>query len=369
MGDYIVFSEDIVKKLALILSLSVLFLAVSCENSTNTGKDDNEVADEAVDEIVDEAVDETADEVDEEVDDADESKEFNPEDPGYTVDFFFVDMAMMGQPTAMIAGYVMKTAREDLDEEDVVDTALDTCVFGESIPSVPECETNEDCAPEQVCVPDYDDSGNPEPGTEHCETPDRESLDIGPIVISGFAAGPQTFLFEPNDAVYKLNGEGDGSVDPALITYDVEYLLSAENPTPEDLDPFTGSYKMPIALQLTSHETVAGQMGDAIVIDSAQPVKFQWTGNDGNGYVEINLTAAANVNSVVSVSCKVIDDGEFEIPQEFTSQMIFGTGQLAAMMNMLIMTRHAEGPMAGESISKGTFSAEQMIMINVTPPQ
>ena len=356
------------KKLFLILSLFVLFFVVSCENSTNT-KNDDEVLDETVDEIMDEVVDEVVDEVDEEVNDEDEREEFDPENPGYAVEFFFMDMAMMGQPTAMIAGYVMKTAREDLKEEEEVDTALDTCVFGESIPSVPECETNEDCAPEQECVPDYDDSGNPKPGTEHCATPNRETLDIGPIVISGFEAGPQTFLFEPNDAVYKLDGQGDGSVDPALITYDVEYLLSAENPTPDDLNPFTGSYKMPIALQLTSHETVTGQMGDAIVIDTTQPVKFEWTGNGGNGYVEITLTAAESISSTVSVSCKVIDDGEFEIPQEFTSQMVFGSGPMVSMMSMLIMTRHAEGSMAGESITSGSFFAEQMIMMNVTPPQ
>jgi len=356
------------KKLVLILSFLVLFFAVSCDNSTNAGNGDIDVNDEeTVDDVV---VDEAVDEVDEEVQDEDVTEEFNPENPGYAVDFFFMDMAMMGQPNAMIIGTVMKAAREDLDEEEVVDTALDTCVFGESIPSVPECESDADCAPEQKCVPDYDnDSGEPVENTEHCATPDRETLDVGPIVISGFAAGPQTFLFEPNDAVYKLNGEGDGSVDPALMTYDIDYSLSADNPTPEDFDPFTGTYKMPVALTLTSHETVAGQMGDAIVLDTNGPVKFEWTGNGGNGYVEINITAAATVNQQVSISCKVIDDGEFEIPAEITSQLVFGTGQFAAMMNMLIMTRHAEGPMSGESITSGTISAEQMIMMNITPPQ
>jgi hypothetical protein len=358
--------EDTVKKLTLIVLVSVLFLAVSCENSTNTNKNDNEVVDETVDEAVDEIVDEV---VDEEVADEDATQEFNPEDPGYAVEFFFVDMAMMGNPMTMISGYVMKTAREDLDEEEVVDTTLDTCVFGESLPSVPECESDADCAPEQKCVPDYDDSGNPEPGTEHCATPDRESLDIGPIVISGFEAGPQTFLFEPNDSVYKLDGQGDGSVDPSLITYDVEYMLNAENPTPEDLDPFSGQYLMPPALNLTSHEVVEGQMGAAIVIDTTKPVKFEWTGNGGNGYVEISITAAKSLNEQVSVTCKAIDDGEFEIPEGITGQLVFGSGPMVSMMNMLVMTRHAEGSMSGESITSGSFFAEQMIMMNVTPPQ
>ena len=357
------------KKLALIMSFFVFFLSVSCENNANTSKNDNEIPDEVVDDAVaDEAVDE-ADEVDEEINDADEGEVFNPEDPGYAVDFFFIDMAMMNQPNTIIIGTVMKAAREDLDEEEVVDTALDTCVLGESIPRVPECASDEDCAPEQKCVPEYNDSGSPIENSEHCATPDRETLDVGPIVVSGFAGGPQTFLFEPNDAVYKLDGQGDGSVDPSLITYDVDYALSAENPTPEDLDPFNGTYRMPPALQLVAHETVPGQMGDAIVIDTNGPVKLEWTGNGGNGYVEINITAAATLNEQVSISCKAIDDGEFEIPAELTSQLTFGTGQFIAMMNMLIMTRHAEGPMSGESITAGTIKAEQMIMMNVAPPQ
>jgi len=354
------------QKLVLIMSFFVFFLAVSCANSTNTDKNDNEVVDDK--EIVDEFVDEVDEEIEEEVTDADVTEEFNLED-GYTVDFFFIDMAMMGEPKAMIIGYVMKAAREDLDEDEAVDMVLDTCVFGESMPSIPECASDEDCAPEQKCVPDYNDSGEPVENTEHCSTPDRESLDVGPIVVSGLADGPKTFLFEPNDAAYKLDGEGDGSVDPALITYDVDYSLSADNPTPEDLDPFNGTYKMPPALTLTSHETVQGQTGEAIVVDTNGPVKFEWTGNGGNGYVEINITAAATVNEQVSISCKVIDDGEFEIPAGITSQLVFGTGQFAAMMNMLIMTRHAEGPMSGESITTGTISAEQMIMMNITPPQ
>jgi len=359
-----------VKKLTFILSLAVLFFAVSCENSTNTGNADNEIVDETVDETVDEAVDEIVDEVDEEVADEDVEKEFDPEDPGYTVEFFFVNMAMMGQPTEMISGIVMKTAREDLDEEEVVDTTLDTCVFGDSMPSEPECATNEDCAPEQECVPDYDDSGNPIENTEHCATPGRESLDVGPVVISGFESGPQTFLFEPNDSVYKLNGEGDGSVPAGLTTYGIEYTLNAENPTPEDLDPFSGTLNMPPSLELTSHEIVSGgTMGSAIVIDTSKPLKFEWTDNGGNGYVDITITAAENVNEQVSVTCRAIDDGEFEVPEGIVSQLVFGTGQFASMMSMLIMTRHAEGSMSGGSISSGSFFAEQMVMINVIPPQ
>ena len=240
-------------------------------------------------------------------------------------------------------------------------------LIGESIPSEPECESDADCASEQKCVPEKDHNGNPKLGTEHCETPDRERLDVGPIVISGFASGPQTFLFESNDAVYKLNGSGDGSVDPGLITYDVNYTLNAQNPTPSDLDSFTGSYRTPVALELTSHETVQGTMGDAIIIDTTQPVKFEWTGNGGTGFVEINLTAASSISDQISVVCKVVDDGEFEIPQNFTSQMVFGTDSNVAMMNMLTMKRVSKGTIIGSDVSSGFFRSEQIIIFNVTP--
>lgn len=357
------------KKLVLIMSFFVFFLSVSCENSINADKNDNEIPDEVVDDVVSDDVADEADEADEEINDADEGEVFNPEDPGYTVDFFFIDMAMMNQPQAVIIGTVMKAAREDLDVDETVDTALDTCIMGEAMPRVPECASDEDCAPEQRCVPEYNDSGSPIENSEHCATPDRETLDVGPIVVSGFADGPQTFLFEPNDAVYKLDGQGDGSVDPALMTYGVDYTLSAENPTPEDLAPFSGTYKMPPALELLSYETVPGQMGDAIVVDTSGPVKFEWTGNGGNGYVEINITAATSFTEQVSISCKAIDDGEFEIPAELASQLVFGSGPMISMMNMLIMTRHAEGSLVGESITAGTIKADQMIMMNVAPPQ
>jgi hypothetical protein len=179
--------EEIVKKIIFVMTLFAVFMFVSCENSTNTAKDNEPVLDEeeVADEQVDETVDETVDEV--VVDENEVPDEFDPSNPGYTVEFFFADINMMGSPTAMIAGYVMKTAREDLDEEYEGPTyMIDTCVLGEEPPREPECESDADCAPEQKCVPDYDDQGNPEPNTEHCATPDRESLDVGPIKIKGF---------------------------------------------------------------------------------------------------------------------------------------------------------------------------------------
>ena len=101
------------------------------DNSDDSSDDvadlESEMLDDVDDETPDDVQDEDTDDVADEITDEDVPDGFNPEDPGYTVEFFFVDVAMMDQPTAMIVGYVMETAREDLDEEDVADTTLDTC--------------------------------------------------------------------------------------------------------------------------------------------------------------------------------------------------------------------------------------------------
>lgn len=356
------------KKINLIMVVFAVFMFVACDGSTNTGKskdnepvvDEEEVADETVDETVDEAV----------VDENEVPDEFDPSNPGYTVEFFFADINMMGSPTAMIAGYVMKTAREDLDEEYEGPTyMIDTCVMGEEPPREPECQSKEDCAEEQECVPDYDNSGNPVANSEHCATPDRESLDVGPIKIKGFASGEQTFLYEPNDQVYKLNGEGDGSVDPSLITYNQKYELYAEDPTPEDLNPFNGEFFLGNKLELTSHTVVSDGGGGFpfIELDMTQPLTFKWTGNEGDGYLEMTITAALDMNNSVSVSCTVADDGEFTIPAEYSSQLVFGTGMLAQMASMFSITRKSKAPFKGDTISYGKFGSDQIVLTNVRP--
>jgi hypothetical protein len=362
--------EEVVKKITFITIVCAVFIFAACENSTNTAKDNEPTVDE--EEVTDEQPDETVDEtVDEVVDENEVPDEFDPSNPGYTVEFFFADMNMMGTPTAIIGGYVMKTAREDLDEEYEGPTyMIDTCVLGEEPPREPECQSKDDCAPEQECVPDYDDSGNPKPGTEHCATPGRESLDVGPIKIKGFASGEQTFLYEPNDQIYKLNGEGDGSVDSSLITYNQKYELYAEDPTPEDLTPFNGEFFLGNKLELTSHTVVSDGGGMPFIeLDMTQPLTFKWTGNEGEGYLEMTITAMLNFETTVSVSCTVADDGEFTIPAEYASQLQFGTGMMAQMGSIFSITRKSKSPFSGDTISYGKFGSDQILFTNVRPKQ
>ena len=354
----------------------VVFLLSGCgENSSNkklnTVKKEAPDTEEASDADSAEQTPEAEPEPDSEPDPQDN---FDPEHPGWTVEFNIVDTEMMQQGQSMAIGYFMKTAREDLEPETEDDTALDTCVIGESAPRVPKCADDTDCAPEQQCVPETDSNGNKIENSEHCETPDRDSFDVGPVMISGFNGGPYPFMFEPGDKVYKLNGAGDGSIDRSIIAYGVDYTISGENMLPDDLTSISATFTMPPALALIEPAaTESGMMGAAVAIDTTKPLTFKWESNGGNGYIDITITAAQSMMSVVSVSCRVRDDGEFTVPENFTSELVFGGGgddmmsQMLAMMNMITMNRHSEAPITGEGISSGKVTSEQFVMVNVVP--
>lgn len=358
------------KKIWLVLILACVFVLSSCGDSKSPTKveepDETPVETDDAEEVPDAEVPDEP---------ADSNTEFDPERPGYTVEFNIIDIDMMGQGQSMAIGYFMKTAREDLEEGEAVDVTLDTCVMGESSPRVPSCTSKADCAPEQECVPEYDNqSGQAIENSEHCETPNRASLDVGPVEIAGFNGGPYPFAYEPGDQVYKMNGTGDGSIDRSLIAYGVDYTIRGENMLPDDLNSLSATFRMPPALSLIEPATTeGGTFGAAIAIDNSKPLKFVWEGNGGEGYIDITITAAQSLVNTVSVTCKVIDDGEFTVPEEFASQLVFGGGgdgmmdQMLAMMNMIIFDRHTESPITGDGISVGRVSSEQLIMVNVLP--
>ena len=362
------------KKFWLVLILACVFVLSSCGGPEAVEKTDE--PEKEPEETTDSNSAEEAPDADAPAEEpTDNPGEFDTENPGYTVEFNIIDIDMMGQGQSMAIGYFMKTAREDLEESEVADVTLDTCVMGESSPRVPSCHSKDDCAPEQECVPEYDSqSGQAIENSEHCETPGRASLDVGPVEIAGFNGGPYPFAYEPGDQVYKMNGTGDGSIDRSLIAYGVDYTIRGENMLPDDLNSLSATFRMPPALQLIEPAaTEGGMFGSAIAIDNSKPLKFVWVGNGGNGYIDITITAAQSLANTVSVTCKVIDDGEFTVPAEFASQLVFGGGgdgmmdQMLAMMNMIIFDRHTESPITGDGISVGRVSSEQLIMTNVMP--
>lgn len=359
------------KKIWLVLTIVCVFVLSSCGDSktpTKVDEPDNEPEETADADSAEETPDA---EVPEEPTD---NKEFDPENPGYTVEFNIIDIEMMGQGQSMAIGYFMKTAREDLEEDEAEDVTLDTCTFGESSPRVPKCTSNADCAPEQECVLETDSNGQTIENSEHCATPNRASLDVGPVMISGFNGGPYRFAYEPGDQVYKLNGTGDGSIDRSIIAYNTEYEIAADDLIPEDLKSLSAKFTMPPALSLIEPAMVEGGMfGAAVEVDNTKPLVFKWESNGGKGYIDITIMAAQSLANTVSVTCKVKDDGEFAVPEEFTSQLVFGGGgdgmmdQMLGMMNMITMDRHSEAPITGNGISSGRVSSEQLVMISVVP--
>ena len=347
-----------------------MFLFLACDNSTKTAREADIVSDADTSEDVDitvpdDMLDETADESADEAFDAtpdEDASGFDPTNPGYNIFFQIMTMEIFGQVNAMAFGVIMKTAREDLEPTDETGLELDTCVFesGTETPT-PECSSKEDCAPEQECVAETDRNGKPIPGSEHCETPNRESLDRGPVTITGFVGGPAAFLYEPNDKVYKLNGTGDGSISLDMLAFNTDYTLSGEGQ--DDLAPFSAAVRFPPSLALVSPEPQTGGAlpFPSVTIDPSQDLTIIWEeANPGNA---LDLTITGQEGSIV---CRVKDDGEFTVSADLLSQVTFGTG-FYAMANNLMLDRRFTRPMTGASVTAGSFNTEEMIIyiINV----
>lgn len=342
--------------------VTALFLTIGCDNDKKTDIDnDTQVTDNGSpdgDTILADTEESPDLGQDDLLTDADTGPDF-----GYNVFFQVMTMFTFGQPMAMSFGAIMKTAREELEPgEEETPLPVDTCEFstGETETPTPECTSDEDCAPEQKCLPDTDNNGNPIAGTESCKTPGRASLDRGPVVIAGFIGDPVTFLYEPNDQVYKKDGTGDGQIDIALLGFGLDYTLTAEGQ--DDLQSFTGTVHMPPSLELTYPELKPGSGSmpfPAAEIDPAEDVLVQWA--DPNPGEELDLTLTGQSGSVV---CRVADDGEFIIPAELVSQITFGTG-FYAVANNIILNRKVAGTIEGASVTVGAFNAEEMITVMV----
>ena len=370
------------KKIWLVLILVCVFVLSSCGDSktpTKVEEPDNEPEETADADSAEEPAETDEDQIEEPSENT-TPENFNPENPGYFVEFIIIDVNMANQPQTMATGYFMKAAREDLNPHAGIDeSTLDTCTFGESIENVPQCTSKADCAPEQECVPEYDSqSGQAIANSEHCETPGRESLDVGPVEIAGFNGGPYPFAYEPGDQAYKLDtnndgtGDGDGSIDGSLIANGVDYTIRGENMLPDDLNSLSATFTMPPSFAISEpvpQPNEGGGFGDIINVTPGQPLTIKWAGNNGHGYIDVNFVVMKSLMEQVSITCRMIDDGEFTVPAEFTTEMQLSQGdsgspfgEMLGMMNMITVNRHVEAPITGEGITAGTFSAEQMVL-------
>lgn len=297
--------------------------------------------------------------------DADTDQEFNPDDPGFHLFVNLGSVYMMNQPIEMAIAGFLPTAREDFDEEpEAQQMDLDTCRVAEEVAPTPTCDDNEDCAPEQQCVPDYDsDSGEPIPGTEHCETP-REPLDMGPFTIEGFATGPIEMAYNPGQSGAYTAPGSDGTVPAGTLAFDTTYTFYGDGNPDEGLGEFTGEMFVPPAMELTSPPLVPLAMEGlyGIEADPAEDLTLEWSGENPSGEILISLTGSNLSGEGGSIECRVSDDGEFTIPADMVEAAQLGD---MAFLNNLMIDRKGVGTASGDGLTYHAIELVQTSLINV----
>jgi hypothetical protein len=297
-----------------------------------------------------------------------DSDEFDPDDPGIHLFLSLGSILMMSQPVEMAIGGFLPTAREDFDEVPAgEEIPLDTCRVYEEVAATPTCEDASDCAPEQECVPDYDDGGAPIPGTEHCATP-REPLDLGPFTVEGFATGSIEMSYNAGQSgAYTAPGT-DGTLPAGTLVFDTTYTFHGDGSAEHDLGPFTGEIYVAPALELVSPPMVELPMGGMFGIEAnpAEELALEWTGENADGELFISLAGGSASGDGGSIECRVSDDGEFTIPAEMVEAAQLGD---IAFLNMLTIDRRATGTASGDGLTFRAIDAIQTSLINVIKAQ
>lgn len=297
--------------------------------------------------------------------DSDTDPGFNPDDPGVHMFVNLGSVYMMNQPIELAIAGFLTTAREDFDEEAPADEMeMDTCRVAEEVVPTPECETDEDCAPEQVCVPDYDDdSGEPIPGTEHCETP-REPLDVGPFTMEGFASGPIEMAYNAGQSGAYTAPGSDGTLPAGTLSFDTTYTFSGDGSSEYGLGSFSGEVYVAPAMELTypplEELSMEGLFG--IPANPAEDLVIEWSGENPDGELFISLVGSNLQGDGGSIECRVADDGEFTIPAAMVEAAELGD---MAFLNMLTIDRRGTGSASGEGMTYDLVEVIQTTVINV----
>ena len=289
---------------------------------------------------------------------------FDPDNPGIHVSLSLGSVLMMGQSIELAVAGFMPAAREDFEPDDTGDVIpIDTCVVTDEQEPPPGCTSDEQCAPEQDCIPsEKDDNGNPIPGTEECTTP-REMMDVGPLTLEGFLTGPIDLTYNSGQSgAYTVPGT-DGSLNAGTLAFDTTYTFHGNGDAGQGLGSFSGQIALPPALELTSPPLVELGMPGLFGVEAnpSQDLSLEWSGATGDGELRINLTGGAG-----SIDCRVADDGTFAIP----AAMVEGV-ELAdmALMNLLTLDRPTEGTVNGEGITFHAIDGLQTLLINVAKVQ
>lgn len=358
--------------------LALMTLLVACAEEGTSGSDDDipiyrpdgdipgEDGDEPQedgDEPIDEDGDEPQEDGDEPGEDGDEPDDtFNPENPGISMLFFIGFIEMMGEGQEISIATVTPATREEFEGPggDVpTQQPIDTCDFssggGSERPN--ECNTDADCAPEQICHTD-DESGQ-----RRCRTP-VEPLDVGPIYVDGFTGGRRTFAYNPSQSgAYTENGQGDGQLQPGSIAFDTTYTITGQGDMSQGLGSFTGTVDAPARITLTSPQPQPTDMGMmAIPINLSQDLLLRWQGS-GNPENTMTITFSG-MNG--SVTCFLSDDGEHLVYRDLLGHVGFNPDPFWAIMNMVLIQSDAYGEIRGEGITRNETSFQQIIMFNAT---
>ena len=278
---------------------------------------------------------------------------------------FFFDIGtalLMGQTVAFGVGGFWPTAREDFSRPREADIPLGTCVTDPAPPPA-ECATKDDCAPEQNCVADTNNNGQPIAGTEHCET-SRTLMDIGPFSVDGFASGPLEFAYNSGQSgAYTTANPGDGSIPPEDINYDTTYTISGAGDTAQGIGAFSGAVRVPPALTLTSPPvgTVGSMALPGIHVSVSQDLVLEWTGNDPTLEIKVTMTGG-NQQTGKSIVCRLMDTGTLTIPQAQVAEAGFGTMVIA---NMLEFRRVVAGTASGDGFTFTRVTTTQALTYNV----
>lgn len=285
--------------------------------------------------------------------------EFDPDDPGIHLSLTLGAVHMMGQPIELAAGVVFPTAREDFDVEDADEIPLDTCVVTDNT-QVAECAGPDDCAPEQQCVPEYDNDGAPVAGSEHCETP-RDPLDGGPITLSS-GSSTLALAYNPGQSGGYTTAGGDGSLPEGTLEFGTTYDVSGEGSADLGLGPITGSIPLPEQLVLTSPAmTDVGWGMQGLVIDPTADLSLTWTGT-ASGPLTLTLSGGSMTGDSGGITCRVQDDGEFTISADLVSGVPLGD---MAMLNTLTLDRASEGEATADGLTIDRLDTKQTLLIFV----
>ncbi len=285
---------------------------------------------------------------------------YDPENPGYKIDFSVAVIVAMGQTMAVAGGAVTNAAPEDFDEEKASPAVLGKCVYVESVDAAPECSSKADCVYDQECVPDYDNDGNAIKNSEHCETP-RESLQKGSYTLTSAGKGTQNFVWDSSNSIFALEGsKSDGSIDANLLPLAETVVFAGGG---DDIPDFEVSAYVPNYFSIVSPAPVADSSTgmESITIDpTKEDLNLEWSPVDTSSVM--NITIQGNKGTIY---CLTEDTGKMTIPRDLLSQADISPQNVMIMtipVAALSMERSSKTQIKGENLHNSAFST----MINIT---